>query len=71
MRGDGFGGMPIVAAAGLFGAMHLLYLYFSGILIRIVRKRMGNYIFTVLVSFVIFAIPVFAVSGSVAGWFFA
>jgi hypothetical protein len=70
-RGDWFGGMPIVAAAGLFGAMHLLYLYFSGILIRIVRKRMGNYIFTVLVSFVIFAIPVFAVSGSVAGWFFA
>lgn len=70
-RGDWFGEMPIVAAAGLFGAQHLLYLYFSGILIRIVRKRMGNYILTVFVSFVIFAIPVFAVSGSIAGCFFA
>lgn len=54
-----FGEMPIVAAAGLFGLLHLLYLYLFGILIRIVRKKMDNYILTVFVSFVIFAIPVF------------
>lgn len=69
-QGMQFGKAPIAAAAGLFGLLHLLYLYLFGTLVRIVRKKMDNYILTVFVSFVIFAIPVFAASGGITRWFF-
>lgn len=51
--------IPIGAAMLVFWLLHLLYLYFVGMIVCLIRKRMGNYILTALVAFVLFAIPVF------------
>lgn len=54
-----FRAMPIGVAIIGFGMLHFLYLYLTGRLVGIIRNKMGSYILTVMVSIVLFGLPIF------------